>query len=395
MRVSERALGVPQSETAAISSRARQLAGEGFDVVDFSIGEPDQSVPENVKAKTIEAVQRDITKYPPAAGRQDLKEAIARKLKRDNALDYSAEEIVVSSGAKQSLYSAMLATIDPGDEVIVPRPYWVSYPEQVRLCGGVPVFADTDSNFLPSVAELQERITKRTKLLIINSPNNPTGAVYPERLLGDIAKLAVENGITVISDEIYEKIIYEGRHRSIASFGDGIKEQTITINGLSKSHAMTGYRIGYAAATTDIAGAMTRIQSHSSGPSSIAQYAAVEALDGSGESVEAARREFMRRRDTVVKGLSGMEGVSLVRPSGAFYVFPDVAQAYERRFGRAGKSGAGKSVGELFAERLLDEQKVAAVPGRAFGSDSCIRLSYAVSDDRIAEGLERIRRFVS
>ncbi|MDE1823371.1 MAG: pyridoxal phosphate-dependent aminotransferase [Candidatus Micrarchaeota archaeon] len=390
MGISKRAEAVRESETIAIDAKAKRLLKEGFEVINFSIGEPDIGTPNNVKAKTIEAVRKDITKYSPAAGRLDLREAIAKKLKDDNSLDYPPEGIIVSSGAKQSLYSAIMATINPGDEVMIPRPYWVSYPEQVKLCGGVPVFADTGEGFMPSAESIRQKITRRTRMLILNSPNNPTGMVYGEKLLKEIAKIAVENGILVISDEIYEKFIYGSKHRSIASLGSDIKELTITINGVSKSHSMTGYRIGYAAASSEIVKAMARIQSHTSGPSSISQYAAVEALSGNKDSVERTRKIFERRRDMIAKGLSSIPGIRLAKPLGAFYAFPDITEAFARRFGRL----QGQSMSRTFAEKLLDDQKVATIAGEAFGDDRCIRLSYALPEDKIDEGMARISRFV-
>ncbi len=395
MQVSRRATSLAQSATTATMARARQLAAAGVDIVNFGIGEPDMEVPDAVKRKTIEAVKKNITKYPPTQGRQDLREAISRKLKRDNSLGYSPDQIVVSSGAKQSLYSAMLATLNPLDEVIIIKPYWVSYPEQVKLCGAVPVIVDSGPGFIPSADAVWKRITKRTRMIILNSPNNPTGAVYGRKALYEIARLAVENDIMVLSDEIYEHLIYEGRHVSIASLNSRIRDLTVTINGLSKSHAMTGYRIGYAAAAPEIVQAMVRIQSHTSGPSSISQYAALAALDGGYASIRSERETFRRRRKLVMDELAKVPGLSVAKPAGTFYVFPDISAACKSIHIAALEKRGGKSASRAFSEGLLDREGVVTVPGSAFGDDRCIRISYTIPEERIIEGIDRIRRFVS
>lgn len=370
------------------------LQAKGHRIINFSVGEPDLKTPVNVKRKTIAAVKKNITKYTQVTGTLELREAIAKKLKRDNGLSYSPSEIMVSNGAKHSLYNAMLATINPGDEVIIPSPYWVTYPYQVRLCGGKPVFVESNREFIPTADAIRKKITRRTKLLIINTPNNPTGAVYPEKVLKEIAKLAVENNITVISDEIYEKIIYDGRHISIAAINKQIKELTITVNGLSKSHSMTGYRVGYAACPAHITAAMARIQSHTtSSISSITQYAAIEALTEKNKNVTRMRDVFKRRRDLVMKELSTIPKLSVVKPHGAFYIFPNITHASGANPKR--EPGHSRSLSEMFAERLLDAAKVAVVPGIAFGSDSHVRLSYTVPENSITEGMEKIRRFLA
>lgn len=367
------------------------MQAKGYKIINFSIGEPDFRTPDNVKRKTISAVKNNLTKYTQVAGTLELRGAIAQKLKRDNKLDYLPSEIVVSNGAKHSLYNAMLATINPGDEVIIPSPYWVTYPYQVRLCGGKPVFVETGNGFIPAADVMRKKITKRTKIIIINTPNNPTGAVYPEKALKGIADLAIENNITIISDEIYEKIIYNGRHRSIAATSRQAKEHTITINGLSKSHSMTGYRMGYAACPAHIASAMARIQSHTtSSISSITQYAAIEALNDKTNSVAKMRETFRRRRDLVVREMSDIPQLEAVRPDGAFYIFPSITKVLKKE----NANGTVASKSEMFAERLLERANVAVVPGAPFGSDSNIRISYAVPEESIIEGMRRIRRFL-
>lgn len=374
------------SATLAISAKAAAMRKEGIDVISFGAGEPDFDTPQHIKQAAIEAINSGFTKYTPASGTPELKEAIAEKLKKENNLDYSPSQIIVSCGAKHSIYNALMAICDPGDEVIIISPYWVSYPEMVRLAGGVPVIVETEmeNDYLPSPDAIRSKISPKTKAIIVNSPSNPTGSVCTEEILREIGELAVEGDFYIISDEIYEKLIYDGlRHVSIAALDERFKERTILINGVSKSYSMTGWRIGYAAGPEEVISAMSRIQSHStSNPTSISQAAALEALRGPQEEVERMRAEFERRRKLICGKLDEIEGIRYFRPKGAFYVFVDVSAFYE-------KLGVRGSV--EFADHLLEKAKVALVPGVAFGDDRCVRLSFATSDEAIVEGLERIK----
>lgn len=360
---------------------------EGIDVISFGAGEPDFDTPHHIKRAAIDAINSGFTKYTPASGIPELKEAIAEKLKKENDLDYSPSQIIVSCGAKHSIYNALMAICDPGDEVIIISPYWVSYPEMVRLAGGVPVIveAEMESGYIPSPEAVRSKVTDKTKAIIINSPSNPTGSVWDEEALRGIGELAVEGDFYIISDEIYEKLIYDGlKHISVAALDERFKERTILISGVSKSYSMTGWRIGYAAGPEEVINAMSRIQSHStSNPTSISQMAALEALRGPQEEVERMRSEFERRRELICGKLDEIEGVRYFKPRGAFYVFVDVSAFY-------GKLGVGGSV--EFADLLLEKARVALVPGVAFGDDRCVRLSFATSDEEIVEGLERIKK---
>lgn len=393
MAISERARNVSPSPTLAITAKAKQMKAEGIDVLSFGAGEPDFDTPQNVKDAAIEAIKAGVTKYTPTSGTPELKKAICAKLKKDNGLDYSPSQIIVSNGAKHSLYNAIMALCDPGDEVIIPTPYWVTYPEQVKLAQGVPVFVRTDEStgFKMTIDALRAAVTDKTKLLVLNSPSNPTGAVYSEGELQAIAGLAVECGIYVIADEIYEKIVYDGnKHVSIASFGEDIKKLTVTINGLSKSHSMTGWRLGYAAAEPEIIAAMSRLQDHStSNPVSFVQKGAVEALAGPQDFVEAMRKEFAARRRIIVDGLNAIPGIVCPEPGGAFYVFPNIS-------GLFGKSYDGQVLKDSYsvAEYLLNVARVAVVPGSGFGAPNNMRLSYATSMEIIKKGIERISEAV-
>jgi aspartate aminotransferase len=394
MGIAKRAQAIKPSPTLAMAAKAKAMKAQGIDVVDFGVGEPDFDTPDNVKQAGIKAIQSGFTKYTPASGTDELKEAIIDKLKKDNGLHYEKAQILVSCGAKHSLYNIAEALFDPGDEVIIPSPYWVSYPDQVLLNDATPLIVETTEKegFKISAQKLEKAITKKTKALVLNSPSNPTGLAYDKKTLEDIAALAVEHSIYVISDEIYEKLIYDGfRHTSIASLGQEIKNLTIVVNGVSKSHAMTGWRIGYAAGPKDVITAMANIQSQStSNPSSISQKAAVEALRGPQDSVRAMNTEFAKRRTYMVDRLNKIKGVSCLMPVGAFYAFPRVS-------GLFGKSLNGKAIRNSsdFTALLLDEAKVALVSGDAFGADDYIRLSYATSADIIEQGLDRIEKTVN
>ena len=391
--VSERARRVSPSPTLAITAKAKAMQAEGIDVVNFGAGEPDFDTPQFVKDAAVTSLQAGFTKYTPTSGTPDLKKAICEKLKRENGLEYKPGEVIVSLGAKHSIYNAVLATVNPGDEVILPAPYWVSYPEIIGMADGKPVYIETDEStgFTVPIEKLRAAVTPKTKMLILNSPSNPTGGVYDREQIKQIADLAVEKGFYVLSDEIYEKIIYDGReHVSIASFGDEIKKLTITINGFSKAFSMTGWRLGYAAAEKEIVDAMEAIQSHSaSNLVSFTQPAGVAALQGPPEVVDNMVKEFDKRRKHIVERLNSIDGITCAMPGGAFYVFPNIS-------GLFGKSFGGKKIAtsDALADFLLAEANVAAVAGSGFGADNYIRLSYATSMANIDRGLDRIAEAV-
>lgn len=391
MGIAKRAMAIKPSPTLATAAKAKAMKSQGIDVVDFGVGEPDFDTPENVKQAGIKAIQSGFTKYTPAGGTDELKEAVVEKFKNDNGLQYEKSQVLISCGAKHSLYNIAEALFDPGDEVIIPSPYWVSYPDQVLLNDAVPVIVETteEEGFKLSARKLEKAITKKTKALVLNSPSNPTGLAYDKKTLEEIAAVAVRHKIYVISDEIYEKLIYDGfKHFSIASLGAEINDLTIVVNGVSKSHAMTGWRIGYAAGPKDVITAMANIQSQStSNPASISQKAAVEALRGPQDFIRTMNVEFDKRRKYMVDRLNRIKGMTCLMPVGAFYAFPKVSQLY-------GKSVGGKRIGNSsdFAAYLLEEAKVALVSGDAFGADAYIRLSYATSMENITKGLDRIEQ---
>ncbi len=393
MGIAKRARAIKPSPTLAVAAKAKAMKAQGIDVVDFGVGEPDFDTPENVKQAGIKAIQSGFTKYTPAGGTDELKEAVVEKFKKDNGLQYEKSQILISCGAKHSLYNIAEALFDPGDEVIIPSPYWVSYPDQVLLNDAVPVIVETteEEGFKLSAKKLEQAVTKKTKALVLNSPSNPTGLAYDKKTLEVIAGLATKHNFYVISDEIYEKLIYDGfTHTSIASLGPGIKNLTIVVNGVSKSHAMTGWRIGYAAGPKDVITAMTNIQSQStSNPASISQKAALEALRGPQGFIGTMNMEFDKRRKYMVERLNAIPGVSCLMPVGAFYAFPRISALF-------GKSVDGKTVGNSadLAAYLLDEAKVALVSGDAFGADAYIRLSYATSMENIKNGLDRIEQAI-
>jgi len=380
---------ISPSPTLAIDAKAKEMKARGINVIGFGAGEPDFDTPAHIKEAAVAAMWGGMTKYTPVAGTNELREAICQKFKIDQGLDYKPAQIVVSAGAKHSLYNAMQVLVQPGDEVILPSPYWVSYLEQIKLAGAEARIVETreDNDFKLAPAELASAINSRTKLLILNSPSNPTGAVYSETELKALGEVIVKYDITIISDEIYEKLIYDGiRHVSIATLAQELKERTVIINGVSKAYAMTGWRIGYAAATASVAGAMTDLQSHStSNPTSIAQAASTVALTGDQEPVSRMVVEYTRRRDYALERLRGIPGVTCSKAGGAFYLFPNVKTCF-------GKSYKGKTINSAsdLAAVLLDGTQVAVVPGLAFGNDDYIRLSYAISMDSLKEGLDRI-----
>jgi len=393
LTISQKCKKIQPSVTLAIDSRAKQLRAMGLDVIGFGAGEPDFDTPKYIKDAARDALDAGMTKYTPVAGTVELRTEIQEKLLRDNGVDYELTDIIVSTGAKQSLFNALSAIIDPGDEVLLPSPCWVSYPEMVRMAGGVPVMVKGDENngFLASAEELEKYVTDKTKALIINSPNNPNGSVYTRPMLEKIARLAIEKRFYVISDEIYEKLIYDGeKHVSIASLSDAIKAQTIVINGVSKSYAMTGWRIGYAAGPKAVIRAMTSFQSHTtSNPNSIAQHAAAVALTNGERFMHESHMEFDARRKLMHSLLNAIPGLSAAMPKGAFYMMLNIS-------GMIGKTVNGRTIkgSDDFAEMLLESKLVAVVPARAFGDDRYVRLSYATSREKISMGIMRIAEFV-
>ncbi|GAA0068845.1 pyridoxal phosphate-dependent aminotransferase [Clostridium sardiniense] len=393
MKLSNRAMNISPSITLAITAKAKELKNSGVDVISFGVGEPDFNTPSNIIEEAHKAMVEGKTKYTEVAGVKDLREEICRKLKKDNNLDYSIDQIIVSNGAKQCLANAFMAVLNEGDEVVVPRPYWVSYPELIKLAGGVPVYADSseEENFKYTIKSLEAKVTDKTKAIIINSPNNPTGTIYRKEELLELAKFCEDHDIIIISDEIYEKLIYDGEeHISIASLTKYAYENTIVINGLSKSSAMTGWRIGYAAASREIIKLMTSIQSHmTSNINSMSQYAAIEALRSSEESLKVMVKEFNNRRLYMIERLNHIKNIKYIVPKGAFYVMIDVSNFYGKKI-----NGTLIQDSLSFSKELLEEEKVAVVPGIGFGVDNYIRLSYATSKENIEEGINRIEKFL-
>jgi aspartate aminotransferase len=382
---------IKPSPTLAIQAKANALKAAGRDVISFGAGEPDFDTPDNVKEAAIASIRAGFTKYTAVGGIDDLKDAIIAKLKRDNQLTYERSQVVVSAGAKHTLFNIAHVLFEEGDEVLVPSPYWVSYTDIVYLTGATPVVIKTrmEDGFKLKPAELEKAITPRTKAIVISYPSNPAGVCYTRKELEELAAILLRSGIIIISDDIYEKIIYDdNQFISIASFSEELKSNTIVVNGVSKSYAMTGWRIGYAAGPENIIAAMTKYQSqNTSNPTSIAQKAALEALNGPQEGVLARGREFQQRRDFIVRKLNEIPGIACPNPQGAFYVFPHVASFYGKRFG--GKVIENSSD---LAAYLLEEANIALVPGADFGHDDHLRLSYATSMELIEKGVERIRK---
>ncbi len=394
LTLSERTLAISPSVTLAIDARAKQLRAEGQDVIGFSAGEPDFCTPEYINDAGKFAIDAGITRYTPVAGTLDLRQKICEKFHHDNAVDYTPAEILVSNGAKQALFMALCAILNPGDEVLLPTPCWVSYPEMIRMAGGTPVMIHgcEENNFVVTAEMMRPYVTEHTKALIINTPNNPNGCVWNREELAAIADLAVECGFYVISDEIYEKLIYDDeKHCCMASFGPEIKKQCIVVNGVSKTYAMTGWRIGYAAGPKNVIKAMTSFQSHAtSGANSIAQYAAATALSCGDKYILSMIDEYNGRRRLMYRLVNEIDGMSCKLPKGAFYIMASLKQII-------GRSHKGQVItgSTRFAELLLDEKRVAVVPALAFGDDNYIRLSYATSRQNIVEGMARIKEFVS
>lgn len=389
MSLANRVLKLSPSSTLAITAKAKALRAEGHDVIGLGAGEPDFNTPEHILEAAWKAMQEGHTKYTPSAGILSLRQAIQRKLREDNRLTYELDQIVVCCGAKHALYNIFQVLINKGDEVIIPTPYWVSYPEQVKLAEGVPVFVEgrEENQFKITPEQLEAAITPRTKAVIINSPSNPTGVVYSRSELAALAEICLKHKLFIISDEIYEKLIYgETEHVSIASLSQELYEQTFVVNGVSKPYSMTGWRIGYVAGPQPYMKAIADLSSHStSNPTSIAQYAALAALEGPQEPLEEMKKAFKERRDRVYALLVQLPGVSCVMPQGAFYLFPNVSQVL--------KESAYQSV-DQWAEALLEQEKVALVPGSGFGAPDNVRISYATSLSALEEAIGRIRRFI-
>lgn len=393
LTISRRVAGITPSATLAIDSRAKALKAAGQRIIGFAAGEPDFPTPAYICDAAHNAIDQGKTRYTPASGIPELKQAVCDKFLKDNALAYKPEQIIVSNGAKHSLLGALLAIIDPGDEVLLPIPCWLSYPEMIRMAGGIPVYIQTTEkgNFLPSVQNLKKNLSPRTKAILINSPSNPTGCIYSPALLREIADFATQNALYVISDEIYEKLVYEGQtHTSIASLGEDILSQTIVVNGVSKTYAMTGWRIGYAAGPVDVIRGMTAYQSHAtSNPNSIAQYASVAALQNGEEHIRKMHDEFDRRRQFMVRRIGEIDGISCAIPQGAFYVMLNCSALMGRSY-----QGTPIDSALTLSTLLLDEVKVAVVPGEPFEAPGYCRLSYAISMEDIRDGLDAIERFI-
>ncbi len=393
LTLSKKAQGVKPSSTLAITAMAKEMRAQGIDVVGFGAGEPDFNTPDNICQAAIQAINDGFTKYTPASGTMDLKEAISAKFKRFNNLDYKPSQIVISNGGKHSLTNIFQVILNPGDEVLIPAPYWLSYPEIVKLADGVPVTirGEKEQGYKVSAAQIQEAITDKTKALVLNTPSNPTGMVYSREELEAIAKVVVENDIYVVADEMYETLIYgEKEHVSIASLNEEIYKRTITCSGVAKSYAMTGWRIGYTGSSEEIAKIMGSVQSHqTSNPNSIAQKATVEALSGSQEAPMAMKEEFDKRRKYMFERITKMPLVSCLEPEGAFYVFVDCSQLVGKEYnGRVIDSAA------VLADILIKDYAVAVIPCADFGFDDHIRLSYAISLEQIEKGLNKLEEFV-
>lgn len=393
LTLSKKAQAVKPSSTLAITAKAKEMKANGIDVVGFGAGEPDFNTPENVCNAAISAIKDGFTKYTPASGTNELKDAISKKFKEFNGLDYAPNQIVISNGGKHSLSNIFDAILNPGDEVIIPAPYWLSYPEMVKLSDGVPVivYGKKENGYKVTAAQIQDAITENTKALVLNTPSNPTGMLYTEEELRAIADVVVKNDIFVVADEMYEYLIYGNeKHVSIASFNEEIYKRTITCSGLSKSYAMTGWRIGYTGSSVEIAKLMSSIQSHAtSNPNSIAQKAALEALTGPQDTVEEMKVEFNKRRSYMYERVSKMPLVDTLEPQGAFYVFIDVSDAVEKSY-----KGEKIETAAKLAEILLEDYSTAVVPCADFGFPNHIRLSYAISMEQIEKGLNRIEEFL-
>lgn len=381
---------IAPSLTLAMNTKAKQMRAQGLDVISFAAGEPDFHTPDHIKDAGKKAIDGDKTYYTPVSGIVELKEQVLRKLEGENGLHYEMDQVSINSGAKHSVFNVLFVLVEGGDEVIIPAPYWVSYSEMVRICGGTPVFVETTegSGFKLKPEQLKKVISRKTKAFLLNSPCNPTGAVYTWDELFSLAELLEDQDIIVISDEIYEKILYDdNRHASIAAYSEKLKNKTVVINGMSKAYSMTGWRIGYAAGPKEIIGAVNKLQGHTAGnPTSISQWASVKALDEGTAFVRSWVDEFTKRRDYIVSELNSIDGMSCTTPGGAFYVFPNIKELLGRSFG-------GKQIENSveFAHYLLEEGLIAVVPGQAFGAEGYMRISFATSMDNIIEGMKRLK----
>ena len=389
MNLSKKAMNMEPSMTLALTAKAGELKAQGVDVISFGVGEPDFNTPQNIIDAAILAMNQGKTKYTAVSGITELKEAIVKKFYNDNGLNYKIENIIVSTGGKQCLFNVFAAILNVGDEVLIPKPYWVSYPELVKLNDGIPVFVETneEDDFKINFKNLEKSITNKTKAIVVNSPNNPTGSIYSKKELMEIADFAKKYDLYIISDEMYEKLTYgDNKHISIASLNEDAFNRTIVVNGLSKAYAMTGWRVGYAAGKKEIIKLMNNIQSHTtSNVNSIAQYASLEALTGQQEEMKIMQNEFDRRRKVMMKLLDDISDVSYIEPKGAFYILVNIEKIL-KKFKISGSSE--------FCEKLLDRENVVAIPGIAFGEDNYIRLSYATSMDSIETVLNRISNFI-
>lgn len=390
MDLANRIKQVAPSPTLSLDAKTKALKASGVDVVNFAAGEPDFNTPDHIKEAGVKAINDNFTRYTPAGGIVELKDAIVKKFERDNGLAYTPDQIVVNCGGKHTLYNLAQVLFSEGDEVIIPAPYWVSYPPIVSLAGAKPVIVKaTEANgFKMTAKELEAALTPKTRAIILNSPSNPTGGVYDREELEALGEVVLKNNLTVISDDIYEKILFDNRtFCNMALLSPELKERTIIAHGLAKTYAMTGWRIGFMAAPKEVAGAVTKLQSQStSNPCSVAQKAAVAALNGPEESVDVMREAFDERRKYLVEALNGIEGVTCQMPGGAFYVFPNVSAYYGKKAGDKVIKGS-----DDLADYLLDEGRIAGVPGSGFGEDNCIRFSYAISLDDIKKGIERMK----
>ncbi|CAG9611794.1 Aspartate aminotransferase [Bacillus rhizoplanae] len=389
MKLAKRVAALTPSTTLEITAKAQALKAEGHDVIALGAGEPDFNTPEHIMDAAHKAMLEGHTKYTPTGGLATLKQEIIKKFERDQGISYEPSQIIVCNGAKHALYTLFQVLLDEGDEVIIPTPYWVSYPEQVKLAGGEPVYVDglEENNYKITPEQLREVITERTKAVIINSPSNPTGMIYSKEELQQLGQVCLEHNILIVSDEIYEKLIYgDAEYTSIAEISNELKEQTLIINGVSKSHSMTGWRIGYAAGNKELIKAMTNLASHStSNPTSIAQYGAIAAYAGDQQPVEMMRSAFEERLNIVYEKLIQIPGFSCIKPQGAFYLFPNVKEAVAL---------AGYESVDEWAKALLEEEKVALIPGTGFGAPNNVRLSYATSLEQLEKALERINTFM-
>lgn len=394
MQLSKKALAISPSLTLKITAMAKDMKARGLDVVGFGAGEPDFDTPQHIKDAAIEAIKIGMTKYTPASGTLELKKAVCANLKKNFDLHYETSQIVISNGAKHSLFNAFQAILNPGDEVILISPYWLTYPELVKMADGVPVYVEAKeaNNFEPLAEDIEAAVTDKTKAIIVNNPSNPCGCIYSQKTIDDIAAIAKKHDFFIVSDEIYGELVYDGnKHLSIANVSEDAYERTILVNGLSKTYAMTGWRIGYTASTPEIAKVMGSYQSHAtSNPCSVAQFAGVEALVGSQDEITKMREEFDSRRKMMVKLINEIDGLSCLTPMGAFYVMLNISKI-------KGRSIDGEVIEDSvgFAEKLLEKKLTAVIPGAAFGADDFVRLSYAISSEAIEKGIGRIAEFVA